>query len=121
MSSIVVNSGCAEGGVRLTGGKTETEGRVEVCHNQTWWAISGRSYYWDVRDATVVCKHLHYPSNCELTHGGEKSFRPQYYRLYNYIHRGNSLSYCCTLWKKQCHNTCSGPRLYWSGGVTSGV
>jgi len=52
MSSIVVNSGCAEGGVRLTGGKNETEGRVEVCHNQTWWAISGRSYYWDIRDAT---------------------------------------------------------------------
>ena len=41
------------------------EGRVEVCHNQTWWAVSG-SYYWDFTDATVVCRHLHYPANCEL-------------------------------------------------------
>ena len=40
------------------------EGRVEVCHNQIWWAVSGYSY-WDFRDATVVCKHLHYPANCE--------------------------------------------------------
>ena len=40
------------------------EGRVEVCQNQTWWAVSG-SYYWDYSDATVVCRHLHYPANCE--------------------------------------------------------
>ena len=40
------------------------EGRVEVCQNQTWWAVGGSSY-WDFRDATVVCRHLHYPANCE--------------------------------------------------------
>ena len=62
----VVNSTCAEGGVRLAGGRTEMEGRVEVCHNQVWWAVSGSS--WDIRDATVVCRHLHYPSNCKLIH-----------------------------------------------------
>ena len=61
--TFVVTSGCTEGGVRLAGGETVMEGRVEVCHNQIWWAVSGS--YWDFRDATVVCRHLHYPANCE--------------------------------------------------------
>ena len=59
----LVTSSCTEGGVRLAGGETAMEGRVEVCHNQTWWAVS--SWYWDYRDATVVCRHLHYPANCK--------------------------------------------------------
>lgn len=63
-SLLAVNSGCGEGDVRLAGGETMMQGRVEVCHNQTWWAVSG-SYTWDLRDATVVCRHLHYPSNCK--------------------------------------------------------
>jgi len=65
-TSFVVNSGCVEGYVRLTGGNSEIEGRVEVCHNQIWWAVSGSSSYWDYRDATVVCRHLGYPADCKL-------------------------------------------------------
>ena len=61
-----VNSDCTEGGVRLAGGETAMEGRMEICHNQTWWAVSGYSYYWDFDDATVVCRHLHYPANCKF-------------------------------------------------------
>ena len=67
LSSLVVSSGCTEGGVRLAGGETVMEGRVEVCHNQIWWAVSGSSSYWDFSDATVVCRHLHYPVNCKLS------------------------------------------------------
>ena len=63
---LVVSSSCTEGGVRLAGGETMIEGRVEVCHNQTWWAVSGYSWYWNFRDATVVCRHLGYPANCKL-------------------------------------------------------
>ena len=63
-SSLVVDSGCTEGDVRLAGGETAMEGRVEVCHNQMWWAVSGSSN-WDFRDATVVCRHLHYLANCK--------------------------------------------------------
>ena len=60
----LVTSSCTEGNVRLAGGETVMEGRVEVCHNQTWWAVSGY-WYWDFNDATVVCRHLHYAANCE--------------------------------------------------------
>ena len=63
--SFVVNSGCTEGDVRLAGGETGMEGRLEVCHNQIWWAVSSSSY-WDYRDATVVCRHLGYPADCKL-------------------------------------------------------
>ena len=65
-SDHLVTSSCTEGDVRLAGGETGMEGRVEVCHNQTWWAVSGSSSYWDYNDATVVCRHLHYTANCKL-------------------------------------------------------
>ena len=63
----LVDSGCIEGDVRLAGGETVMEGRVEVCHNQTWWAVCGYSSNWNYSDATVVCRHLHYPANCKST------------------------------------------------------
>ena len=62
----LVDSGCTDGDVRLAGGETVMEGRVEVCHNQIWWAVRGSSN-WDFSDATVVCRHLHYPANCKST------------------------------------------------------
>ena len=55
-----------DGDVHLTGGDSEMEGRVEVCHNQIWWAVSSSPSYWDYRDATVVCRHLNYPANCKF-------------------------------------------------------
>ena len=67
-SLLVVSSRCTEGDLRLAGGETAMEGRVEVCHNQMWWAVSGSSSYWDFRDATVVCRHLHYLANCKCYH-----------------------------------------------------
>ena len=61
----LVNTGCTEGDVRLAGGEAAMEGRVEVYHNLTWWAVSGSSYYWDYNDTTVVCRRLQYPANCK--------------------------------------------------------
>ena len=65
--SHLVTSSCTEGDVRLAGGETGMEGRVEVCHNQIWWAVSGY-WYWDFNDATVVCRHLGYPADCKFCH-----------------------------------------------------
>ena len=95
LPSIVVNSSCAEGEVRLSGGETEMEGRVEVCYNQVWWAVDDS--YWDFSDATVVCRHLHYPSNCEnkYLNSHQLSMPAAIFILHlsSFACRGNSLIY----------------------------
>ena len=50
---------CSEGDIRLAGGRQRTEGRVEVCSNRVWGTVCDGGN-WDSRDATVVCRQLHY-------------------------------------------------------------
>ena len=47
------------GQVRLAGGKSEHEGRVEICSNGVWGTVYGGG--WDVREAIVVCRQLGFP------------------------------------------------------------
>ena len=47
---------CQNGEIRLAGGSTQYEGRVEVCLNETWGTVCGNS--WDVVDANVACGQL---------------------------------------------------------------
>ena len=47
---------CKDGDVRLVGGSTEYEGRVEVCINRVWGTICDR--YWYTQDSNIVCKQL---------------------------------------------------------------
>ena len=42
--------------MRLAGGASELEGRVEVCAGGRWGSVCDDG--WDVKDATVVCRQL---------------------------------------------------------------
>ena len=47
---------CTNGAIRLSGGRDQYEGRVEVCSNGLWGTVSGSG--WDSNDAMVACRQL---------------------------------------------------------------
>ena len=51
---------CYEGELRLTGGSSPTEGRVEVCIEGMWGTVCDSS--WAAKDAEVACRQAGYLS-----------------------------------------------------------
>ncbi len=55
-NSLSTIAACDNGEIRLEGGTTLYNGRVEVCRNQIWGGVCDNE--WSSVDATVVCRHL---------------------------------------------------------------
>ena len=63
----LVLAGCTNGDIRLVDGKNKHEGRVEMCVDGIWGAIS--AYSLTFQAARVICEQLGYPSECEHLKG----------------------------------------------------
>ena len=55
---------CNNGAIRLIGGSTQYEGRVEVCLNQVWGTVCDD--FWGAVDARVACRQLGFSDSSEL-------------------------------------------------------
>lgn len=79
---------CSDGEVRLSGGLTDTEGRIEVCIDEIWGTVCNDML--DSADTGVICAQLGYSR-----YSKQSVFNFRQHRRSVIFHR----FHCCVQWK----------------------
>ncbi len=74
---------CEQNSVRLVGGPSEYEGRVEVCNNQEWGTVC--QTFWEDVDAGIACSQLGFSRFGEFRSKNEICFLDRFHLLCPYI------------------------------------
>ena len=53
-NGLLISLECSHGDLRLVGGESQSEGRVEVCYKGGWYSLCGT----EDEEASVMCKQL---------------------------------------------------------------
>ena len=64
LCNFIVHHFC-NGDVRLVGGNSVSEGRVEICYNGVWGSVCNAG--WSNGDAAVVCRQLGFQEESKQT------------------------------------------------------
>ena len=62
---VSVHAVCVQGAIRLIGGTSSREGRVEVCINNQWGTVC--EDFWGTSDANVACRQLGYSGTGDVS------------------------------------------------------
>ena len=57
----ILSATCSDGDLKLVGGDSEREGRLEVCFDQRWGTINADG--WTETDTQVACRQLGYSTS----------------------------------------------------------